>query len=74
MVRRVLGGRGVKVVDRLQSVCEWKYLFLVVDFVPGGLEWTWMDSMDSETVACAVWGMRRHTQVGLGLGRRQQPS
>ena len=63
MVRRVWGVRGVKVVQRLQLVYEWKYLFLVVDFVRGRLEWAWMDSMDSETVARAVVGMRRHTQV-----------
>ena len=53
----------MKVVQRLQLVYEWKYLFLVVDFVRGRLEWAWMDSMDSETVARAVVGMRRHTQV-----------
>ncbi len=63
MVRRVWGVRGVKVVQRLQLVYEWKYLFLVVEFVRGRLEWVWMDSMDSETVARAVLGMRRHTQV-----------
>ena len=32
MVRRVWGVRGVKVIQRLQLVYEWKYLFLVVDF------------------------------------------
>ena len=63
MVRRVWGGRGLKVVQRLQLVYEWKYLFLVVDFVRGKLEWAWMDSMKSETVARAVLGVRRHTQV-----------
>ena len=56
-------GCSPKVPPRLQLVYEWKYLFLVVDFVRGRLEWTWMDSMDSETVARAVLGMRRHTQV-----------
>ena len=63
MVRRVGGVRGLKVVQRLQLVYEWKYLFLVVDFVRGKLEWAWMDSMKSETVARAVLGVRRHTQV-----------
>ena len=63
MVRRVWGVRGLKVVQRLQLVYEWKYLFLVVDFVRGKLEWAWMDSMKSETVARAVLGVRRHTQV-----------
>ena len=63
MVRRVWGVRGVKVVQRLQLVYEWKYLFLVVDFVRGKLEWAWIDSMGSEMVARAVLGVRRHTQV-----------
>ena len=63
MVRRVWGVRGLKVVQRLQLVYEWRYLFLVVDFVRGKLEWAWMDSMKSETVARAVVGMKRHTQV-----------
>ena len=63
MVRRVGGVRGVKVVQRLQLVYEWKYLFLVVDFVRGKLEWAWIDSMGSEMVARAVLGVRRHTQV-----------
>ena len=63
MVRRVWGARGRKVVQRLQLVYEWKYLFLVVDFARGKLEWAWMDSMKSETVVRAVLGMRRHTRV-----------
>ena len=63
MVRRVWGVRGLKVVQSLQLVYEWKYLFLVVDFVRGKLEWAWMDSMKSETVVRAVLGMRRYTQV-----------
>ena len=63
MVRRVWGARGLKVVQRVQLVYEWKYLFLVVDFARGRLEWAWIDSMKSETVLGAVMGMRRHTQV-----------
>ena len=63
MVRKAWGVRGQKVVQRLQLVYEWKYLFLVVDFVRGKLEWAWMDSMKSETVVRAVLGMRRYTQV-----------
>ena len=63
MVRRVWGARGLKVVQSLQLRYEWKYLFLVVDFGRGKLEWAWMDSMKSETVVRAVLGMRRHTQV-----------
>ena len=63
MVRRVWGVRGLKVVQRLQLRYEWKYLFLVVDFARGKLEWAWMDSMKSETVVRAVLGMKRYTQV-----------
>ena len=63
MVRRVWGVRGRKMVQRLQLVYEWKYLFLVVDFVGGRLEWAWLDSMRSLTVARALLGLRRHTQV-----------
>ena len=63
MVRRVWGVRGLKVVQSLQLRYEWKYLFLVVDFARGKLEWTWMDSMKSETVVRAVLGMKRYTQV-----------
>ena len=63
MVRRVWGVRGRKVVQRLQLAYEWKYLFLVVDFVGGRLEWAWLDSMRSLTVARALLGLRRHTQV-----------
>ena len=58
MVRRVWGVRGLKVVQRLQLVYEYKYLFLVVDYARGKLEWTWMDSMSS-----AVLSVKRHTDV-----------
>ena len=63
MVRRVWGVRGLKVVQRLQLVYEWKYLFLVVDYARGKLEWTWMDSMSSAMVFRAVLGVKRHTDV-----------
>ena len=63
MTRRVWGVRGVKVVQRLQLVYEWKYLFPVVDFMRGKLEWEWMDSMKSETVARAVLSVRRYREV-----------
>ena len=63
MVRRVWGVRGRQVVQRLQLVYEWKYLFLVVDFVRGRLEWAWLDSMRSETVARALLGLKRHPPV-----------
>ena len=53
----------MKVVQRLQLVYEWKYLFLVVDFARGKLEWAWIDSMSSETVARAALSVRRYTEV-----------
>ncbi len=48
MVRRVWGCRGVKVVQRVQMVYRWAYLFLVVDVRRGRLLWGWIDSMRSE--------------------------
>ena len=63
MVRRVWGVRGLKVVQRLQLVYEWKYLFMVVDYARGKLEWTWMDSMSSAMVFRAVLSVKRHTDV-----------
>ena len=63
MVRRVWGVRGLKVVQRLQLEYEWKYLFLVVDYARGKLEWTWMDSMSSAMVLRAVLSVKRHTDV-----------
>ena len=63
MVRRVWGVRGRKVGPRLPLVDEWKDLFLVVDVVRGRLEWAWLDSMRSETVARALLGLQRHTPV-----------
>ena len=59
MVRRVWGVRGVKVVQRLQLVYEWKYLFLVVDFGRSKLEWAWIDSMSSETVRARSAALER---------------
>ena len=64
MVRRVWGVRGVKVCQRVQMVYEWLYLFLVVDSRRGMLLWTWIDSMRGETIASALKGLRRQTDVG----------
>ena len=63
MVRRVWGRRGVKVVQRVQLVYRWMYLFLVVDGRRGRLLWTWIDSMKSEAIASAVSGLRHQTDV-----------
>ena len=64
MVRRVWGRRGVKVVQRVQLVYRWMYLFLVVDGRRGRLSWTWIDSMRSEAIASAVRGLRLQTDLG----------
>lgn len=63
MVRRVWGRRGVKVVQRVQMVYRWAYLFLVVDVRRGRLLWSWIDSMKSESIAAAVNGLKRHSDI-----------
>ena len=63
MVRRVWGRRGVKVVQRVQMVCRWTYLFLVVDVRRGRLLWSWIDSMKSESIAAAVNGLKHHSDI-----------
>ena len=63
MVRRVWGRRGVKVVQRVQMVYLWTYLFLVVDVRRGRLQWSWIDSMRSESIAGAVNGLKHHSDI-----------
>lgn len=63
MVRRVWGLRGVKVVQRVQMVYRWMYLFLVVDVRRGKLMWSWIDSMRSESIAAAVNGLKHHSDI-----------
>ena len=63
MVRRVWGRRGVKVVQRVQMVYRWTYLFLVVDVRRGRLQWSWIDSMKSESIAAAVNGLKHHSDI-----------
>ena len=63
MVRRVWGRRGVKVVQRVQMVYRWMYLFLVVDVRRGRLLWSWIDSMRSESIAAAVNSLKRHSDI-----------
>ena len=63
MVRRVWGVRGRKVIQKIQLEYKWKYLFLVVDFMRGKLEWTWMDSMKSAELFRAIAGIKRDTEV-----------
>lgn len=63
MVRRVWGRRGVKVVQRVQLVYKWTYLFLVVDVRRGRLLWSWIDSMRSESIAAAVNRLKHRSDV-----------
>jgi hypothetical protein len=53
-VRRVWAPRGIKVVQRLQFVRQWRYLALVVHPERGALVWTWIADMKGETVAEGV--------------------
>jgi hypothetical protein len=41
-VRRVLGRRGIPVVQRLQLRYQWAYLFLAVEPRAGTLRWCWL--------------------------------
>ena len=73
MVRRVWGVRGRKVIQKIQLEYKWKYLFLVVDFMRGKLEWTWMESMKSAELFRAIAGIKRDTEVrALVWGRSAQ--
>lgn len=55
--RRVWGRRGVKVVQPIQLVYEWRYLFLAVDGRAGRLHWCWIDRLDTDAVLRAVGGL-----------------
>ena len=53
----------MKVVQRVQMVYRWTYLFLVVDVRRGRLQWSWIDSMKSESIAGAVNGLKHHSDM-----------
>ena len=63
MVRRVWGRRGVKVVQRVQTVYRWTYLFLAVDVRRGRLVWRWIDSMRSDDIAGAIKELKHHSDM-----------
>ena len=63
MVRRVWGRRGVKVVQRVQVVYRWTYLFLALDVRRGRLVWRWIDSMRSDDIAEAVKELKYHSDM-----------
>jgi hypothetical protein len=53
-VRRVLGVRGVKVVQRLQLTYRWAYLLLAVDPRTGTLRWRWMERCRAEPIKAVL--------------------
>ena len=53
----------MKVVQRVQMVYRWTYLFLVVDVRRGRLVWSWIDSMKSESIAVAVNGLKHDSDI-----------
>jgi hypothetical protein len=55
--RRVWGQRGVQVIQPIQLVYEWRYLFLTVDGRAGRLHWCWIDRLDADSVVGAVGGL-----------------
>lgn len=63
MVRRVWGRRGKKVVQRVQVVYRWTYLFLALDVRRGRLVWRWIDSMRSDDIAGAVMELKDKTDM-----------
>lgn len=56
-VRRVLGRRGVPVVQRLQLRYQWRYLLLAVDPRAGTLRWQWLERCRAAPIkeALATW-------------------
>jgi uncharacterized SAM-binding protein YcdF (DUF218 family) len=56
-VRRVLGRRGVPVVQRLQLRYQWAYLLLAVDPRAGTLRWQWLERCRAAPIkdALATW-------------------
>ena len=53
-VRRVLGRRGGRVVQRLQLRYQWAYLLLAVDPRAGTLRWRWLERCRAEPIKAAL--------------------
>ncbi len=53
-VRRVWGATGIRVVQKVQLVREWKYLEFVVNPQIGQIAWTWVDNMSKQSIASGV--------------------
>lgn len=47
-VRRRWGLRGVKIIQPIQIVFEWRYLVLAVDVIRAKLKWDWANRMNQE--------------------------
>lgn len=72
-VRRVLAPRGVKVVQKVQLVYEWRYLLLAVDPVQGHLRWEWIERMNTANLLPVLrrWGLRCVVWDGAPAHRAQ---
>ena len=70
-VRRVLAPRGVKVVQRVQIECRWRYLLLGVDPRTGALRWRWLDRFRQEHLkpVLAEWAPDAVVWDGAGAHR-----
>ncbi len=60
----------MKIVQRVQLVCEWRYLFLVIASRRERLLWVWIGPMQSEALAAAVNGLKHRTAVGTVCHRQ----
>jgi DDE superfamily endonuclease len=67
-VRRVLGRRGVRVVQRLQLRYEWAYLLLAVDPRAGTLRWRWLERCRAALIQEALAAWRPDAVVWDGHG------
>jgi len=67
-VRRVLGCRGVRVVQRLQLRYEWTYLLLAVDPRAGTLRWRWLARCRAAAIQEALTAWQPDAVVWDGHG------
>lgn len=60
MIRRRWGERGQRVIQRMQRVYRWQYLYLGVDVETGRLWWAWGERLDGATTAqvLSAWKAR----------------
>lgn len=67
-VRRVLGRRGLPVVQRLQLRYQWSYLLLAVDPRAGTLRWCWLERCRAEWIKPALARWAPDAVIGDGHG------